>query len=156
MAADLARSMSAARVTDVRATRTGAVGTLALRPRGVARIVAAVEDAELTLQAQLLPARPDDAGWRAAEAFLNAVAAQVEGVEVTAGCAREQGVAWLQVAGPVEDAARLALVTAAVGVGALGRANALLSEPALAAAYLQMRCGETPGDPLAGEGGETR
>ncbi len=153
MAADLAESMVAARVSDVRATASGAVGRLGLRPRGLARLVAAVEAAELRLQAQLLPARPDDAGWRAAEAFLSTAAAQVEGVEVAAGCAREQGVAWLQVSGPVEDAARLVLVAAALGTGALGRANALLSEPALAAAYLQMRCGETPGEPRAGERG---
>ncbi len=156
MRADLAENLQAARVVDLRETATGAMGTLALLPRGVARVVAAVRGAELRIQAQLLPARPDEAGWRAAEAFLAAMVAQVEGVALTAGIAREEDVAWLQVEGTVADAPRLTLVLATVARAALGRANALLSEPGLAAAYLRTRRGETPGDEPAGEGGDAR
>lgn len=125
---------------DVRGSADGAAGMLALRPRGLARVVAATEDARLRLQAQLLPTAAVEDGWRAAELFLQAAVAQIEGLEAAAGCAPEQGVAWVEVAGPPGDAPRLALVAAAVGAAALGRANALLTDATLARAYLHMRC----------------
>lgn len=141
MTAELARNLRAARLCDVRETARGAVGTLVLRPRGVARVVAMTEGDELRLQAQLLVAPPSDEGWRAAEVFLGAAVGQIKGVQATAGCVRAEGVAWLQIAGPPRDAPRLATVVAAVGAAALGRVNALLTDEALARAYLQMRGG---------------
>jgi len=146
MTGELARDLRAARVSDVRETSGGAVGTLALRPRGIARVIAVIEGDQLRLQAHLLPAQPSEPGWRAAEAFLWVAVGQINGVQATAGCMREEGVAWLQIAGPPRDAPRLALVAAAAGAAALGRVNALLTDAELARAYLQMR-GDCPPSP---------